>query len=57
MAKYYFELFSLGETKVIGDTKRVNVTVSASQAMKRKGLDYKFSCVQVGGDVFVTRVK
>lgn len=57
MSKYAFESFQVGETKIFKNTQRRAATVSARQNAIRKNLDYKFSCVQVGNDVFVTRVK
>ncbi|WNA15550.1 hypothetical protein [Acinetobacter phage HFM1] len=57
MSKYHFDTFSVGETKIFKDTNRRAVTVSAIQNEKRNNLGFKFSCVQVDKDVFVTRVK
>lgn len=57
MSVYFFDLFNLGETQVFKGCKRVNITAAAHNIKRRTGLKYKFSCVQVGADVFVTRVK
>ncbi len=57
MSKYSFDKFEVGETRIFKDTSRRAATVSAIQNEKRNNLGYKFSCTQVGNDVFVTRVK
>lgn len=57
MSKYSFDEFKVGETKVFKNTKRRAATVSALQNEKRNNLGFKFSCIQVDADTFVTRVK
>ena len=45
------------KTQEFKDSKRVNITNAYLMSNRRNKTEYKFSCIQVGSSVFVTRVK